>query len=141
MFQAVPDLIFLNQTSSENRGGEAYQIMDLPETVTPQRELVRHDAHAVFSSGPEVITSLKPKTTTYESNANFLGCGCSGAAYGTTISANDNRYSTGRTSPWSLYVIVERARPSRWLKPTGGSVKYMRKQSVRNVWDDNVDEE
>lgn len=51
---------------------------------------------------------------TYESKANFLGCGCSGAAYGTTISANDKRYKIGRTTPSSLYVTVEITTPSRW---------------------------
>ncbi len=44
--------------------------------------------------GPGKIKSqgeVREKETTHVSNANFLGCGCSGAPYGTTISASDRR--------------------------------------------------
>jgi len=91
------------------------QIVNLPQAITTEGQLIGHGAHSIFTPKNKIRSLSDSRNLTYESKANFLGCGDSGAPYGTTISAKDKRYRIGLTSPWSLYVIVDKAIPSRWV--------------------------
>ena len=76
-------------------GGITDHIVYLPQAIAPEREFIRHCPHPIFATDPINEIGKGGETgaenETHLSNANLRGWGCSGAAYGTTISARERR--------------------------------------------------